>query len=429
LVFLDAKSASEIFEKRKQELIPSAVEEKVAKIIKQVREEGDQALVDLTQELDSISLKENELRIDPYLIKKAAEEIDPSFNELVKEVEANLNLYHRQELINSFWQPDEKGNILGQIVRPLKRVGIYVPGGTASYPSSVLMNAVPAKVAGVKEIVLVTPPRKNGMPDPYVLATAHLLGIEEIYRVGGAQAIASLAYGTQSIAPVDKITGPGNIYVTAAKKMVYGTVDIDMLAGPSEILIIADETANPSFLAADLLSQLEHDPLANAILISDCSEILKKTEKELQERISFLSRQEVARKAFIENGAFVLAKNINEAIELANEFAPEHLELAVKEPFSILGKIKNAGAVFIGHYSPEPLGDYFAGTNHILPTSGNARFSSPLGVLDFLKRTSVVCYNKVSLAEVSDKIIEFALLEGLDAHAKAIEVRKEEKDE
>jgi histidinol dehydrogenase len=321
-------------------------------------------------------------------------------------------------------EPDEYGNILGQIHRPLNRVGIYVPGGTAAYPSSVLMNAIPAIVAGVQEIAMVTPPDAGGLVNPYTLVAAAELGLDEIYKVGGAQAIFALAYGTGLIKPVDKITGPGNIYVTLAKKMVYGEVDIDMLAGPSEILIVADETADPAYVAADLMSQAEHDVRARSILITNCPELPDQVEAEIERQLADLSRSEIVREALAKNGAFIVVSTLEEAFTIANRVAPEHLEVMVKEPMSWLGAIRNAGAIFLGPYSPEPVGDYLAGPNHILPTGGTARFYSPVTVDTFMKKSSVIYYSPVGFDRCRGDIIKLAEVEGLTAHANSIKVRR-----
>ena len=345
----------------------------VAGIGVEVRQRGDQALVELTRRFDGPDLTESQLRLQPGEIEEAYTQVDEAFLEALNLAIDNIEDFHSKQLRTSWMEPDEDGSILGQIHRPLERVGIYVPGGTAAYPSSVLMNAIPALVAGVHEIAMVTPPDANGRLKPYTLVAAAELGLDEIYKVGGAQAVFALAYGTGLIKPVDKITGPGNIYVTLAKKLVYGEVDIDMLAGPSEILIVADETADPAYLAADLMSQAEHDVRARSILVANSSRLLDQVEQEIKNQIVSLSRRSTICEALIQNGAFILVSSIEEAFDIANRVAPEHLEVMVKEPISWLGSIKNAGAIFLGPYTPEPVGDYLAGPNHILPTGCTAR--------------------------------------------------------
>lgn len=313
--------------------------------------------------------------------------------------------------------------MMGQRIRGLKRVGIYVPGGTAAYPSSVLMNAVPAKIAGVEEIIMCTPPQKDGTPNPNIIAAAKVAGVDRIFLMGGAQAVAALAYGTESVPKVDKIVGPGNIFVATAKKLLYGTVDIDMIAGPSEILIIADKSANPKFLAADLMSQAEHDRLASAILLTDCEELAKETETELEKQMTALSRKDIIRSSVDNFGAVIVCSDMSQAIEFANELAPEHLEVCCKNPMEYVGKLDNAGSVFLGNYSPEPLGDYFAGPNHVLPTSGTARFFSPLSVDSFVKKSSFIYYTEDALRKDAEDVVRFAETEGLTAHANSIKVR------
>ena len=313
--------------------------------------------------------------------------------------------------------------MMGQRIRGLKRVGIYVPGGTAAYPSSVLMNAVPAKIAGVEEIIMCTPPQKDGTPNPNIIAAAKVAGVDRIFLMGGAQAVAALAYGTESVPKVDKIVGPGNIFVATAKKILYGTVDIDMIAGPSEILIIADKSANPKFLAADLMSQAEHDRLASAILLTDCEELAKETEKELEKQMTALSRKDIIRSSVDNFGAIIVCSDMSQAIEFANELAPEHLEVCCENPMEYVGKLDNAGSVFLGNYSPEPLGDYFAGPNHVLPTSGTARFFSPLSVDSFVKKSSFIYYTEDALRKDAEDVVRFAETEGLTAHANSIKVR------
>ncbi|MGI5901285.1 MAG: histidinol dehydrogenase [Desulfitobacteriia bacterium] len=400
------------------------LEDLVAKIIDQVREFGDQALYDLTQLYDGVDIKERGLKVLQEEITGAYKKVDQSFLNALQQAKKNILSYHKKQLRASWFNYDREGVLTGQLIRPLQRVGIYVPGGTAAYPSSVLMNALPALAAGVEEIVMVTPPLKDGTIAPEVLTAAAECGIKEIYRLGGAQAISALAYGTETIEPVDKITGPGNIYVTLAKKQLFGVVDIDMLAGPSEILILADENNNPAELAADLLSQAEHDKLASAILISPVQSLLEEVAAEIERQLPSLPRYDIARSAWDNYGALIQVKDLEEGFKLVNELAPEHLELAVRDPFSWLSKIKNAGAVFLGSHTPEPVGDYFAGPNHVLPTSGTARFFSALDVDAFLKKTSIINYSPEALEREADPIMLLARKEGLEAHARAIEVRK-----
>jgi histidinol dehydrogenase len=400
------------------------LENRVRDIITKVKKEGDQALGELTAQFDGVDYRQRGFKVTAEEIEHAYQEVDEQFLLAIRRAAENIRQYHEKQQRVSWLESKEDGTILGQIIRPLKRVGIYVPGGTAAYPSSVLMNALPAVVAGVEEIAMVTPPRKDGTLLPEVLVAAAECKVQEIYKIGGAQAIAALAYGTETIAPVDKITGPGNIYVTLAKKQVYGTVDIDMLAGPSEILILVDESGNPRELAADLLSQAEHDRLASAILVSPSLQLLEKTVREVERQLKTLPRGEIAAASWETYGAAILVQDIQEGIDLANKIAPEHFELVVKEPFSWLGKVKNAGAVFLGGNTPEPVGDYFAGPNHVLPTGGTARFSSVLDVDAFLKKISVLSYSPEALQRDAEDIICLARREGLEAHARAIEVRK-----
>lgn len=398
---------------------------KVREILADVRREGDQALCRYTACFDGVELTPEELRVAPEEISAARDMVDRDFLNALDLAAENIIRYHRRQLSGSWMDPDARGMIVGQLVRPLARVGIYVPGGTAAYPSSVLMNALPARVAGVPEIVMVTPPNRDGKVNPYTLAAAERAGVTEIYRLGGAQAIAALAYGTQSIRAVDKIVGPGNLYVTLAKQQVYGQVDIDMLAGPSEVLVVADDSANPRHVAADMLSQAEHDPLSMAVLITTDRRLAGAVREQLHTQLADLPRREIAAASLTGYGAIVLARDIEEALDLANRFAPEHLELVVRDPFRWLGRVVSAGAVFIGPHAPEPLGDYLAGPSHVLPTGGTARFYSPLGVDTFLKRTSILSCSREALQEMAPHIIRLARVEGLDAHARAIEVRIE----
>jgi len=402
----------------------SGMEEIVARIIRDVRELGDSVIYDLTARFDGADLRESGLRVSPEEIQKAYEKVDTGFLDAIRQARDNIRNYHQKQKRSSWFEEKEDGSILGQLINPLRRVGIYVPGGTAAYPSSVLMNAIPAAVAGVEEIAMVTPPLKDGMVLAEVLVAAAECGVTEIYKIGGAQAIAVLAFGTETIEPVDKITGPGNIYVTLAKKQVYGTVDIDMLAGPSEILILADQSAKPIELAADLLSQAEHDRLASAVLVSPDLRLLEETVAEVERQIELLPRSDIARSSWDSYGAAILVNDIREGMELANSIAPEHFELMVEEPFAWLDKVKNAGAVFLGRSTPEPVGDYFAGPNHVLPTGGTARFYSVLDVDTFIKKVSVVSYSDKALQRDAAQIMLLARREGLEAHARAIEVRK-----
>lgn len=393
----------------------------VSEIIENVRENGDKAVRDYTIKFDGKAPESSEIPTDELdsIISKCA----PEYIETVKKAANNISDFHRRQLQQSWLTTKNNGVIMGQRVRGLKRVGIYVPGGTAAYPSSVLMNAIPAKIAGVEELIMCTPPQKDGTPNPNIIAAAKTAGVDRIFLMGGAQAIAALAYGTETVPKVDKIVGPGNIFVATAKKLLYGTVDIDMIAGPSEILIVADETANPKFLAADLMSQAEHDRLASAILLTNSQEIADKTKQELEIQIKSLSRNEIIRSSLENFGAIIVCSDIRQAVEFANELAPEHLEVCCANPTEYIGKLDNAGSVFLGNYSPEPLGDYFAGPNHVLPTSGTARFFSPLSVDSFIKKSSFIYYTEQALKNDANDVIRFADTEGLTAHANSIKVR------
>lgn len=395
----------------------------VAEILASVRDGGDEAVCALTARFDGPKLRPDQLRVTEEEIKTAYTLVREDYLSSLRLAIKNITTYHQKQQANSWFKTDENGAMLGQLVRPLRRVGIYVPGGKASYPSSVLMNAIPARVAGVREIAMVSPPAADGSLSPYTLVAAAEVGINEIYKAGGAQAVAALAYGTASIPRVDKITGPGNIYVTFAKQQVYGQVDIDMLAGPSEVLIIADETADPAFVAADLLSQAEHDEMASAILLTPCRELAVKVQQEVTRQGALLERCEIINRSLADYGAIVITEDLDQAFNLANQAAPEHLELMLEEPFRWLFRVENAGAVFLGHYSPEPVGDYLAGPNHVLPTGGTSRFYSPLGVDAFLKRTSMIAYNRLALEQVGADVINLAGVEGLGAHANAVEIR------
>ncbi|MBS4024620.1 MAG: histidinol dehydrogenase [Clostridia bacterium] len=399
-------------------------EKQVKEVLNQVREQGDEAVFAYTKQFDGSDVHADNFLVTQGEIDAAYDQVEEKFIAALRKARGKITAFHQKQLRNSWLEPETDGTMLGQLIRPLKRVGIYVPGGTASYPSSVLMNAIPAQVAGVKEIVMVTPPiRGTTAVNPYTLVAAREAGVEFIYKMGGAQAVGALAYGTQSVSKVDKITGPGNIYVTLAKKLVYGEVDIDMLAGPSEIVILADQEANPVYIAADLLSQAEHDVLAASILVTPSEKLAHQVKLELARQLAELPRQDIARQALENKGAIVLTDDILAAIEMVNHLAPEHLELLVTEPFKLLGKIENAGAIFIGPYSPEPIGDYMAGPNHVLPTGGTAKFYSPLNVDTFLKKSSVIYYSAEALLENGRDTIILAEGEGLMAHANAVRVR------
>ena len=399
------------------------VNETVENILKDVKKRGDKALFEYTKKFDKVDLKT--LEVSEEEIQKAFDTIDKELLEVIKYSHDNIKLFHERQVRNNFIVKKENGVSLGQIINPIEKVGLYVPGGTAAYPSTVLMNAVPAKIAGCKEIIMVTPPTSDGTILPSLLVAAKIAGVDRIFKVGGAQSIAALSYGTESIPKVYKIVGPGNIYVAMAKKMVYGEVSIDMIAGPSEVLIIADDSANPVHVAADLLSQAEHDKLAASILVTTSKELAKNVAEQLEIQLKELEREEIARVSIETQGRIIVTKTIDEAIKISNEIAPEHLELAVSNPFELLTKIKNAGSIFMGHNTPEPLGDYLAGPNHTLPTSGTAKFSSPLSVDDFIKKSSFIYYSKKGLEEVKDKVIKFAESEGLTAHARSVSKRFE----
>lgn len=402
-------------------------EASVIEIGRQVKTRGDQAIFDFCRKFDGAAVNEKNFQVTEDEIAEAYEKVSGEYVDALTRAVQNIALYHYKQKKNSWMEPDERGNILGQIYRPLERVGIYVPGGTAAYPSSVLMNAIPAQVAGVKEIAMVSPPGNDGKLNPYTLVAAAEIGLTEIYKMGGAQAIFALAWGTETVRRVDLISGPGNIYVTIAKKMVYGNVNIDMLAGPSEILIIADSKADPAYLAADMMSQAEHDVLARSILVTDAPALIDLVEKEIERQIAGLSRKDIIAQSLENNGAFILAADMDEACEVANRVAPEHLELMVENPFAFLSKIRNAGAIFLGEYTPEPVGDYFAGPNHILPTGGTARFYSPVSVDTFMKTSSVVYYSPEGIEQDAEDIMKLAMVEGLTAHANSIKVRYDKK--
>lgn len=396
----------------------------VSEIINNVRENGDKAVYDYTVKFDGKAPEKTEISKEE--IEELIKGCEPLFIETVTRAAANIRDFHARQVQQSWLTTKENGVIMGQRVRGLKRVGIYVPGGTAAYPSSVLMNAIPAKLAGVEEVIMVTPPCKDGRPNPNIMAAAKIAGVDRVFLMGGAQAVAALAYGTETVPKVDKIVGPGNIFVATAKKLLYGVVDIDMIAGPSEILIVADKTANPKFLAADLMSQAEHDKLASSILLTTSDEIAVETEKEVLRQVEKLSRKEIIEYSLSNFGAIIVCSDMNQAVDFANELAPEHLEVCCENPMEYVGKLHNAGSVFLGNYSPEPLGDYFAGPNHVLPTSGTARFFSPLSVDSFVKKSSFIYYTEDALKKDAKFIEEFAKKEGLTAHANSITVRFED---
>ena len=400
----------------------ASVEGVVAEIIAEVVKNKDAALKAYAEKFDGVTL--NALEVTQAEIDAAYENADKSFLSVLEEAAANIRQFHSKQVRQGFEIQREDGVIIGQKVTPIEKVGLYVPGGTAAYPSTVLMDSIPAQIAGCKEIVMVTPPAKDGSVNPDILTAAKVAGVTRIFKVGGAQAIAALAYGTESVPKVDKIVGPGNAYVAEAKKQVFGKVSIDMIAGPSEILVVADDTNNASHVAADLLSQAEHDKMASAVLVTDSQTFADAVAKELEKQIPLLPRSEIARKSIDDNGKIIVADNLLQAIEIANEIAPEHLELCVDEPFAYLDKIKHAGSIFMGKYCPEALGDYFAGPNHTLPTSGTAKFSSPLSVDDFVKKTQYSYYTETALDKVADKVALFANKEGLQAHAKSAVIRK-----
>ena len=400
----------------------------VKDIINRIREQGQPALLGFIQKLDGVNYTDTqELLVSKDEINKAYSMVPREFINIIEKSKERIWSYHSKQKQNSWISfEDDSEVILGQKMQPMERVGIYVPGGRAAYPSSVLMNAIPAQIAGVKDVIMSTPPSADGSINPYTLVAADIAGIDIIYKMGGAQSIAAMAFGITPVPKVDKITGPGNIYVTLAKKEVYGYVDIDMIAGPSEVVVVADSSANKAYVAADLLSQAEHDPLATSILITNDDELSRAVGQEIEKQASTLPKLDIIRRSLKDFGAIILVETIEQGIELVNEIAPEHLELAIQNPFEQLGKIKNAGSIFLGHYSPEPLGDYMAGPNHILPTSGSARFFSPLSVEDFIKKSSVISFSKKALQDLYKDVAEFARAEGLVAHARSVEVRFEE---
>lgn len=397
------------------------IDHAVQVILKDVRQKGDQALLDYTKKFDGVMLEE--IKVTEDEICEALEQVNEREKAVLQKAAYNIRRFHQKQLEKTWLDDQNEGVILGQLVRPIERAGLYIPGGKAVYPSSVLMNAIPAKVAGVEKIVMVTPPDQTGSIHPYTLAAARIAGVDEIYKVGGAQAIGALAFGTETIPSVHKIVGPGNIFVARAKRMVFGHVDIDMVAGPSEVCVIAEEGAKPEYIAADLLSQAEHDEEASAILITDSVKLAEAVRKEVEKQLDQLPRKEIASASIQNNGKLFIVEHLDLAFQLANEIAPEHLELMIAEPAAHLSKIKHAGAVFLGEFSPEPLGDYFAGPNHTLPTSGTAKFSSPLGVYDFLKKSSVIFYSREKLYKAQEDITTLARMEGLTAHASSIDIR------
>ena len=401
-------------------------ESRVNDIIQNVRERRDEAIFEYTEKFDGAKIGKENIRVTEEEIAEAYELVDPKLLDVIRKALVNIRDYHAKQKQYSWFDSDESGIILGQKVTPLHTVGVYVPGGKAVYPSSVLMNVIPAKVAGVKNVIMTTPCGKDGKVYPSTLVAAKEAGVDQIYKVGGAQAIAALAFGTESIPKVDKIVGPGNIYVALAKKAVFGYVSIDSIAGPSEILVLADESANPRYVAADLLSQAEHDEMASAILVTTSEELAKKVSEEVDRFVAVLSRKEIIQKSLDQYGYILVADSLDAAIHTVNEIASEHLELVTKNPFEVMTKIRNAGAIFIGEYSSEPLGDYFAGPNHVLPTNGTAKFFSPLGVDDFIKKSSIISYSREALEPVYKDIVQFAECEKLTAHANSIRVRFEE---
>lgn len=412
-------SIDEILERSEQTI---DVEGIVQDIIKNVKENGDKALVEYCKKFDGA--KDDVIEVTAEEIDEAIKAVDDELLNILREAKENITAFHSKQVRNSFVINDKEGVIIGQKVIPIEKVGLYVPGGTASYPSSVLMNCVPAKIAGCSEIVMVTP-AKEGKVKPVILAAAKIAGVDRVFKIGGAQAVAALAYGTESVPKVDKIVGPGNAFVAEAKKQVFGTVDIDMIAGPSEILVVADSTNNPAHIAADLLSQAEHDKMATAVLITDSMSFAESVSAELEKQIPLLPREEIARCSIDTNGKIIVTDNLVEAMDVSNILAPEHLEICVDNPFEYLGYVKNAGSVFLGKNCPEALGDYFAGPNHTLPTSGTARFSSPLSVDDFVKKTQFSYFSRDALCSVADKVVRFANEEGLQAHGKSVSIRTE----
>lgn len=415
-------SAREIFQRKTG---GAGVEATVAEILAAVEAKGDQALLDYTRRFDRAEL--TSLEVSPAEFREALELVEPGFLDILRQAAANIRAYHEKQLRSGFVFTGPDGVVLGQKLTPIEKVGLYVPGGTAPYPSTVLMDSIPAKIAGCKELVMVTPPTAEGKVNPAILAAAQVAGVDRVFKVGGAQAIAALAFGTESVPRVDKIVGPGNAYVAEAKKQVFGRVAIDVIAGPSEILVVADGKSSPRTVAADLLSQAEHDRLSTAVLVTDSRELAQAVALELERQLEVLPRREIAAASLENNGKIILAEDLGQALDIANEIAPEHLELCVDEPFAWLPRVKNAGSVFLGRSCPEALGDYFAGPNHTLPTGGTARFSSPLSVDDFIKKTQFTYYTPQALEQAADKVAAFAEKEGLDGHARSIRARFEDK--
>ena len=403
------------------------VQQRVNDILANIKKNGDKALFDYTLKFDGFALGKENIKVTKEEIAEAYNEADDALIEVLKKSAQRIKAFHEKQKLNSWLEPSTNGEMLGQLIRPLEKVGVYVPGGKAAYPSSVLMNIVPAKVAGVERIIMTTPPSKEGKINANTIVAADIAGVDEIYKAGGAQAVAALAFGTESVPKVDKIVGPGNIYVALAKRSVYGYVNIDSVAGPSEILIIADESAKAEYVAADLLSQAEHDELASAVLITTSEALAKNVARIAEEMTQKLERKDIINSSLENYGAIIVAKDLSQAAELANMLAPEHLEVCVSEPFSMLPMIKNAGAIFLGHYTPEPLGDYMAGPNHVLPTGGTARFFSPLSIDDYIKKSSILSFSKDALFALGEDVITFAKAEGLTAHANSIQVRLDEK--
>lgn len=411
----------------RKETINKEVTETVEAILNNVKINGDKSLLEYVKKFDGFDIKNiNEIKVTQQEIDDGSKAVGDNFLRILNRTKKQITEFHKNQIDKSWSIYKENGVIMGQMIRPLQRVAVYVPGGTAAYPSTVLMNVIPAQIAGVKEIIMITPVKVDGKIPNVILAAAKVCGIDTIYKIGGAQAIGGVAYGTETIKKVDKIVGPGNIYVSTAKKLVFGTVDIDMIAGPSEVLVIADENANPKYVAADLMSQAEHDKLSSAILITTSEKIAKEVNSEIERQLEYLGRNEIIEYSIENFGAAIVVKSLKEAFEISNEIAPEHLEILVEDPIAQLPNIKNAGSIFLGENSPEPLGDYMSGTNHVLPTSGTAKFYSALGVYDFIKYSSYSYYPKDVLRTFKDDVIEFAQLEGLDAHANSIKVRFED---
>ena len=399
----------------------------VADILRAVKERGDAALLEYEKQVDRVEL--SALEVTPQELEEGAAQVDPEFTQILREAAENIRAFHAKQKREGFIMTEREGVVLGQKITPLARVGIYVPGGTAAYPSTVLMNAIPAHIAGVGEIIMTTPPGRDGKIRPAILAAAKLAGVTRIFKMGGAQAVAALAYGTKTVPKVDKIVGPGNAYVAEAKRQVFGLVNIDMIAGPSEVLVIADGNSNPAWVAADLLSQAEHDKMASAVLVTDSRELAQAVSREIENQLQTLERRDIARTSIEANGKIIVARSLTQAAEVANRIAPEHLELSVDDPFDYLGMIENAGSIFLGRYNPEPMGDYFAGPNHTLPTMGTARFYSPLSVDDFIKKSQFSYYTRKALERDYRKVSRFAKEEGLTAHAQAVDIRFEKEGE